>query len=65
MGYILGLYWDNGKEHGNYNRVYIETLHAFNETMAEARRRMGPDAIGHVRLRYSFDAWTSWTQKLT
>ena len=22
IGYTLGLYWDNGKENGNYHRVY-------------------------------------------
>ena len=33
MGYILGLYWDNGKENGNYrdyrdyNGVYIGYTH--------------------------------------
>ena len=27
IGYILGFYWDNGKENGNYyNRVYIGVL---------------------------------------
>ena len=29
-GYILGLYWDNGKENGNYNnglyRVYVGVI---------------------------------------
>ena len=25
-GYILGLYWVNGKENGNYSRVYIGVI---------------------------------------
>ena len=26
LGYILGLYWVNGKEHGNNSRVYIGVI---------------------------------------
>ena len=35
-GYILGLYWDNGKENGNYYRVYIGVILGIMEKKMEA-----------------------------